>query len=285
MLAVVLATATLGQGVVLMLLGRLEWRLALEVLAVTAAIAGLVHQAWVHRLRLNHRIDMLLVMGAFGGLGMLAGWWVDLGFAAPPRDAGFHAAMGHGCADHATQMNTVVGSAEETCCDPPEAPPEDPSCCDDEALGDAGGGAGHDPSSPSADTTHAGHSGSGGGSFWPMAFSWMTGLMLLGAIPPGILFTRCAELARTSRRRWVSTHIIGNGLMIVGMIWLGHWIGPILADWTGSAVLGGHIGMLVGMLVGMEAGMFGGEAVFGLQPWRELTWRAATASHATPPTV
>jgi hypothetical protein len=32
-------------------------------------------------------------MGVFGGLGMLAGWWVDLGFAAPQRDATFHAAM------------------------------------------------------------------------------------------------------------------------------------------------------------------------------------------------
>jgi hypothetical protein len=27
------------------------------------------------------------------------------------------------------------------------------------------------------------------------------------------------------------------------------------------------------MLVGMEAGMFGGEALLGLQPWREWTWR------------
>jgi hypothetical protein len=24
----------------------------------------------------------------------------------------------------------------------------------------------------------------------------------------------------------------------------------------------------------MEAGMFGGEALLGLQPWREWTWRA-----------
>ncbi len=106
-----------------------------------------------------------------------------------------------------------------------------------------------------------------------MVFSWMTGLMLLGAIPTGLAFTRCAELARTGRRRWISTHLVGNAVMIAGMVWLGHWLGPILAEWTGSAVIGGHVGMLAGMLIGMEAGMFGGEALLGLEPWREWTWR------------
>jgi hypothetical protein len=107
-----------------------------------------------------------------------------------------------------------------------------------------------------------------------MVFSWMTGLMLLGAIPPGLLLTRCAELARADRRRWISTHLVGNAVMIAGMVWLGHAIGPALSEWTGSAVLGGHLGMLLGMLLGMEAGMFGGEAALGLAPWRELSWRS-----------
>jgi hypothetical protein len=99
--AALLAVATLAQGLAAVLFGRLGWPEALQTLAVTAALAGLVHQAWIHRLRLNHRVDMFLVMGVFGGLGMLAGWWIDLGFTAPPRDASFHAAMGHGCGGHA----------------------------------------------------------------------------------------------------------------------------------------------------------------------------------------
>jgi hypothetical protein len=114
-----------------------------------------------------------------------------------------------------------------------------------------------------------------------MVFSWMTGLMLLGAIPTGLAFTRCAELARTGRRRWISTHLFGNALMIAGMVWLGHWLGPILAEWTGSAVIGGHVGMLAGMLLGMEAGMFGGEALLGLKPWREWTWKESGRPRAS----
>ena len=269
-LAAVLAAATLAQGIGLVLLGRLEWRLALEVLAVTAAIAALVHQAWVHRIRLNHRIDMFLVMGVFGGLGMLAGWWVDLGFTAPPRDAGFHAAMGHGCGSHSAMETRAADAPMGSCCDDSdEAPaPAQPSCCDSDDTEPA---AAHDSTAPPSVGGHGGHS-SNGGTFWPMVFSWMTGLMLLGAIPAGLAFTRCAELARTGRRRWISTHLIGNALMIAGMVWLGHWLGPIVAEWTGSAIIGGHVGMLAGMLVGMEAGMFGGEALLGLQPWREWTW-------------
>lgn len=253
--AAALAGATLAQGVAVVLLGRLDWRLGLEVMVVAAALAGLVHQAWRHRLRLNHRVDMLLVMGAFGGLGMLAGWWVDLGFTAPPRDASFHAAMGHGCSGH--EAAGEHGTA-----------PSGDACCGDTVDPAPVGSASHPPAPASDGASH------GAGVFWPMVFSWMTGLMLVGAIPPGLALTRCAQLARMSRRRWLSTHVVGNVLMIVGMIWLGHWIGPMLAAATGSAVLGGHLGMLAGMLLGMEAGMFCGEAMLGLQPWREWTWRS-----------
>ncbi len=270
LLAIALSAATLAQGVAVILLGRLDWRLGLEVMAVAAAVAGLVHQAWVHRLRLNHRIDMLLVMGAFGGLGMLAGWWVDLGFTAPPPNAGFHVAMGHGCSDHGAQPDVMGEMAASGCCDDPVPAPASSSRRDDQEDRVAPA-TGHQPPPAADNGGHGSHTG--GGSFWPMVFSWMTGLMLLGAIPTGLAFTRCAELARTNIRRWISTHVFGNALMIAGMVWIGHWMGPMLADWTGSAVLGGHIGMLAGMLLGMETGMFGGEALLGLEPWRELTWR------------
>ncbi|MGD8439945.1 MAG: hypothetical protein PVG53_05375 [Holophagae bacterium] len=255
-----LAAATLAQGAAVVLLGRLGGRLGLQVMVVAAALAGLVYQAWRHRLRLNHRVDMLLVMGAFGGLGMLAGWWIDLGWTAPPRDASFHVAMGHGCGGHMVAVDHGAAAPGDGCC---------PGTADPTRSGSEG----HEPPASSSGPSH------GGGMFWPMVFSWMTGLMLVGAIPPGAAFTRCARLARTSRRRWISTHVVGNALMIAGMIWLGHRIGPVLATATGSAVLGGHLGMLAGMLLGMEVGMFGGEALLGLRPWREWTWRG----DSTPP--
>ena len=209
-----LALAVFGQGVGIVLLGRLGGRDAVQTLLVAGALALLTAQAWKHRMQLNHRIDMFLVMGAFGGLGMLLGWWADLGFTAPPADAGFHAAMGHASCPH-----------------------------------------------------------HGGGSPWSMVWTWMTGAMLLAAIPPGLALTRCAELARSGWRRWVSTHLVGNACMVAGMIWIGHWIGPGIARLAGSSVLGGQVGMLLGMLVGMEAGMFLGEAGLGLAPWREWRWQ------------
>jgi len=209
-----LGASVLAQGVGLVLLGRLEGAALWQVLVVSSALAMVTVTAWRHRLLLNHRIDMLLVMAAGGGLGMLVGWWVDLGYVAPAAGPSFHLAMGH-------------------------------AAC-------------HGPQSAGS---------------WQMVFSWMTALMLLGAIPPGVLLTRCAELARSGWRRWASTHIVGNVVMVAGMVWLGHWLGPGLARLAGSGVVGGHLAMLIGMLAGMEAGMFAGEAVLGLKPWQEWRWR------------
>ncbi len=226
-----LAAAVLAQGVALVLLGRLGARPAVQVVVAAAALALVVREAWTRRMGMNHRIDMLLVMGALGGLGMLAGWWVDLGFTAPPADASFHVAMGHAPAD---------GSGGGACCAHPGGE----------------GGAGE----------------ASGGSFWPMVTTWMTGLMLVFAIPPGVVLTRCAQLARSGRRLWISTHLVGNAAMVAGMIVVGHWIGPALGRLAGSNVVGAHLGMLGGMLLGMEAGMLSGEALLGLAPWREWSW-------------
>jgi hypothetical protein len=241
MVAVALGAAVVVQGVGVVLLGRLDGRALWQTVVVAVALALLVAQMWRVRMHLNHRVDMLLVMGAFGGLGMLAGWWVDLGYAAPAADASFHAAMGHGCGTVGESRRGDAESAAECC----ETVPESASHGED--------GGGHSP--------------------WAMVTSWMTGLMLLGAIPPGLVLTRCAALARSGWRRWVSTHLVGNAAMVAGMVVLGHTIGPSLGRLTGSNVLGAHIGMLVGMLVGMEVGMLLGEAALGLQPWREWRWQ------------
>lgn len=204
--ALALAAAVLAQGVLLVVMARLPLRTAMQVVAVASALAILVWQAWLVRLRLNHRVDMLIVMTALGGFGMLLGWWVDL--AGPALEA---------------MRSPVVQRM----------------------------------------VRH---------SVWGAVFSWMTFGMFVGAIPPSLWLTRCAELARASRRRWVSTHIVGNLAMLSGMIACGRLLGPAIAVLTGSRVVGMHVGMLLGMAVGMEAGMFLGEAALGLAPWREWTW-------------
>jgi hypothetical protein len=179
---------------------------------VTLTLAAAVFQTWRVRHRLNHRIDMLLVMLAAGGLGMLIGMALDQQLAAAAVGA-----AGHSAAQHH----------------------------------------GHHAASP-----------------WSAVWTWMTGLMLLSAIPASLAWTRCAELARSGWRRWTSTHVVGNVAMVVAMVWIGHWLGPAVGRLTGAPMTGHHLAMLIGMLLGMEAGMFLGEAVLGLRPWQELKVRS-----------
>ena len=257
-----LGTAVFAQGAGVALLARLTSGAALELVILSAALGLLTAQAWWVRTRLNHRVDMLLVMGALGGLGMLVGWWADLGFTAPSVGASFHAAMGH--AGAAGEMPALPVSAAD-----PDARARHAMPMAD--LPSGSGSAVSERGTAAAPMHHAGHSGHAGGPF-AMVTTWMTGLMLAFAIPAGVVLTRCARLARTEWRRWVSTHLVGNAMMVAGMIAVGHWLGPPLGAFIGSNVLGGHVAMLLGMLIGMEAGMFLGEAVLGLAPWREWRW-------------
>jgi hypothetical protein len=203
-LAWALAAATLGQGLMLVYLGNLGGRVALGCVLTSVAVALAMQQAWWHRMELNHRADMALVMGAFGGFGMILGWWADFGFGQAPSWLRFG------------------------------GPPPHPWSFSDKVI------------------------------------SFMTLGMLVAAIPPSLLLTRCAQRARESRRLWFSTHIIGNLAMIAGMIWTNRWIGRSLGRVTGSPVLGAHLAMLLGMVTGMVAGMWFGEALLGLRPWRRL---------------
>jgi hypothetical protein len=196
--SVALGAATALQGVLLVPMGHLQGRVAFQTILVAGALGLAVQQAWRHRRQLDHHVDMGLVMLAFGGLGMLVGFWIDL--AALP----------------------------------------------------------------------AGHTGRVYATVWHAVFSWMTGLMLLAAIPPAIPLTRCAALARTSRARWFITHILGNAAMIAGMIAGGRLLGAAAGTLLGAPVVGHHLAMVVGMVIGMELGMVAGEAVAGLKPWVRL---------------
>ena len=204
--AAALGLAVFLQAVGLVVRGELPLSSTVQLLAVGLGAAAAVAVTWRTRMRLNHRIDMLLVMAGVGGLGMLLGSWVDA-WMAPAASMGHH-----GMHHHAA-------------------------------------------------------------SAWAMVPTFMTGMMLITAIPAAVALTRCAELARTSLRRFLSTHVVGNAVMVVAMVWVGHWLGPGLGGLTGSFAVGHHLAMLLGMLVGMELGMFAGEAALGLKPWREWRWQ------------
>ena len=75
-----LAASTAIQGVWMGLWspGGLQWYL------VSALAALAAYQAWMARDRLPAHVDMLLLMGALGGLGMMIGTWVDKGFPLTP---------------------------------------------------------------------------------------------------------------------------------------------------------------------------------------------------------
>lgn len=104
---------------------------------------------------------------------------------------------------------------------------------------------------------------------WHAVFSLMTLLMLAASVPASVRFTRCARLAQQSRRRWVTTHLVGNAAMIAGMIAGGRLFGAALGALVGAPMVGHHLAMVIGMVVGMHAGMWLGEAAVGLKPWRK----------------
>lgn len=219
-----LAAATAGQGGVLVLLDRPTPVAALQVLLVTLALAAVVHEVWRNRLRIDHRVDMLLTMLAFGGLGMALGTVIDRAITTEPAVA---MAMHHG----------------------------------------------HHGHQPSADAG------------WPrllieQSLTWMTGMMLIGGILPSLFMTRCAVLARRSRRRLLSTHVVGNIGMVVGMIAGGHVLGGTLGGALGLMETGHHVAMLAGMLAGMTVAQFAAEVVLGLRPWRVIRGPVAPVSAA-----
>lgn len=218
--AMALAMAVLLQAVGAVALGRPGMGAAVQILLIGLALAAATHELWRNRMRLDHHVDMLIVMAAFGGLGMLAGTAVDL-------------AIEQGT----PQVHGAAGMAQE-----------------------AGQRAAH------------GHGERGGGPSWgrflDALFSWMTGLMILGGIPPTWWMTRCASLANESWRRWFAVHIAGNAGMIVGMILAGMSFGHALGMRMGAMVTGHHVAMVIGMIVGMEICQVAAEAVLGLKPWR-----------------
>jgi len=93
------------------------------------------------------------------------------------------------------------------------------------------------------------------GIMWSAVFTWMTGLMLLFAVPPSALYSRC--LAGVKRRPVLLAMalVLDCGGMVIGMLAAGAWWGMALMNWTGSHFAGMHLAMLAGMLGGMLPAM------------------------------
>ena len=83
--ATLLGSAMLAQGVMLVYLGRLSGRAAWQCVVMALALGWATREAWLFRGGLNHRVDMVMVMAALGGLGMIIGWWVDFGCRVAPE--------------------------------------------------------------------------------------------------------------------------------------------------------------------------------------------------------
>lgn len=222
-IAVSLALFTIAQTGFLAWVGALPAHLAPEAWLVTGVLAFIVAQAWLLRHMLPAHADMLLLMMAWGGFGMLLGWGLDGGLQLPMPDSGttdMHAGAMEAHELHAQHAHAHPGS------DMAAAP-----------RGDAHTG------------NHAVYSG------WFRWFNAMNGLMLLFAFPPAVLWARCLQVYRTDKLRlaWVLTlDAIG---MAVGMLAGGRTLGHGLGDLLGAPALGHHLGMLIGMTLGMYASM------------------------------
>lgn len=76
-------------------------------------------------------------------------------------------------------------------------------------------------------------------------FNWMNGLMLAFCVLGCRVFcSRC-----DSRRKEIALHIRSSAGMLIGMVFLGQWLGPRLQGPLG-AWEGMHVAMLLGMMIG-----------------------------------
>ncbi|MBE7542476.1 MAG: hypothetical protein M9913_13930 [Bryobacteraceae bacterium] len=176
-----LAAAVFGQAAGLWWLAHLDARSLL----LGAFLAVAVHAAWRARALWSGHLDMILVMGALGGFGMLLGTWADARFA--PSLVGVPCPM---------------------------------------------------------------HTRADGG-----LFTWMTGLMLLFAVPPGVAWSRCLDRYRNHRPALWAAVAIDTAGMLAGMIAFGLWFADPFSLLVESGTAGMHLAMLVGMLAGMAAAM------------------------------
>ncbi len=223
---------TVAQLAFLLAFGAIPHRLLAQASILTLAISLLVLQAWRLRRFLPAHSDMLVLMLAWGGFGMLWGWQLDGAMAAMPPD---------------------VGTAEvRSAASAPSMHLRSP-----------------DPTAPSSHGHHDGHSAghsteqsmghpAGHSKVYQGWFRWlnaMNGLMLLFAFPPSVAWARCLQPYRRYpwRLGWVLTlDAVG---MVLGMMAGGRMLGHPLGALTGAPVASHHLAMLAGMLVGMYVTM------------------------------
>lgn len=94
-IALSLAFFFLAQAALLEWAGAIPAQFRIEIWVVTLALSGLAAQAWLVRRMLPAHTDMLLLMMAWGGFGMLLGWFLDGGLGGMQSHAAHHAMAGH----------------------------------------------------------------------------------------------------------------------------------------------------------------------------------------------
>ena len=93
-IATSIALFLLAQAMLLERAGALPAQYRIEIWVVALALALLGAQAWLVRRYLPAHADMLLLMLAWGGFGMLWGWQLDGGLAAMQSHGAHHAMPG-----------------------------------------------------------------------------------------------------------------------------------------------------------------------------------------------
>lgn len=218
-----LALFTFGQFAFLMAHDAIPEDVVFQASLLTGLVSLLLAQAWRMRRMLPAHTDMLLLMLAWGGFGMLWGWQLDGAMQAMPPDSGSAEMRASAVMPEAHVQHRQPGSDETHV-------------------------------HPSASHTHPGH----GDMVYSGWFRWlnaMNGLMLLFAFPPSFVWARCLQPYRLFpwRLSWVLTlDAVG---MVLGMMAGGRALGHPLGALTGAPIAAHHLAMLVGMLAGMYVTM------------------------------
>jgi hypothetical protein len=231
--AISLAVFLLAQTAFLAWHQAIPSHLSTEAWLLTGVLAIVLATAWQIRSTLPSHADMLLLMLAWGGFGMLFGWYLDGGMNAHHPDSG--SAELHANAHVPNQQQPPVS----------EASPEHQHPAQQEHTGHEQGHAGHEQ-------------GHGHGAVYSGWFRWINGmnvLMLAFAFPPSIWWARCLQAYRPFPIRLAWVLGLDAAGMVLGMMAGGRLLGHPLGDLLDAPVAAHHLGMLAGMLAGMYATM------------------------------
>jgi hypothetical protein len=217
--AVSLGALTLAQAALLTWIDGIPGEIPLQTWLVAGVVASLAATAWRVRASLPAHTDMILLMLAWGGFGMLLGWHLDGATDAFRPDSGAAEIQAHAHLRPGEQTTPDVQEHQH-----------------------------HETHDHKHDH----------GAVYTGWFRWLNGmnlLMLAFAFPPSVLWARCLKPYRPFTSRLAAVLALDAVGMVLGMMGGARLLGHPLGESLGAPMLAHHIGMLAGMLAGMYATM------------------------------